>query len=69
MFRENGNHTWDLHLKYYECNSCGFIIEDRKPYKNVYGKHFKDVTCDRCQHKETIEKKEKPSFGPLINAD
>lgn len=61
-----GTHTWDLVLEYHRCPKCGYILESRESYHQRLGVYVKELECDRCKNKFTIEKKTHPTFGPLI---
>ena len=58
-------HTWDLHLKYHRCPACGNILESRAPFENRFGKYVKDLQCDVCEKKFSVEQTQKPTFGPF----
>lgn len=45
---QDGTHTWDLYLKYYSCPQCGYIIEDRQPYRKRTNDQVKQIHCRRC---------------------
>lgn len=63
---QRGTHTWDLILHYHRCPACGLIIESRQDYQYRLGKYQKDLICQRCQHRFTLNKPAHPRFGPLI---
>jgi hypothetical protein len=61
-----GSHTWEIVHDYTRCASCGFVFEDRQPYRYLFGKYVKDVECPRCHHSFEKEKVHTPKFGPLL---
>lgn len=67
--QSHGNHTWDLILKYYECPKCGYIIENREKFQRHLHRLEKEVVCPRCEQVFIVEKKNKPTFGPLLGHD
>jgi hypothetical protein len=64
--RSKGTHTWDIHVHYYQCPKCGCVIENREDYQYRLGKYEKDLECSKCCHKFTVQKRTKPSFGPIF---
>jgi rubredoxin len=66
MERQPGEHTWDLHIRYHCCPTCGFIVESREDFKYILGEYQKDLICPRCQHSFTIVKTGQHKLGPLI---
>lgn len=67
--QQHGTHTWDLNLHYYQCPKCGYVLENRDKFESRFDLLHKDITCLRCQYTFRIEKKRKPTFGPLLGHD
>lgn len=59
-----GTHTWDKGVKYYQCPSCGKILESRQPYLESYNELYKDLNCSRCHHQFTVTKERSGALGP-----
>ena len=64
--REKGPHTWNLHVHYHRCPSCGYIIESRDDFHYRQGKYFKELDCSRCHHHFVASKPCKVFFGPFF---
>jgi len=62
---QNGTHTWNLYLHYHRCPKCGYIIESRQDFEDRFGKYVKDIVCDRCYHRFTLNKNITPTLGPF----
>lgn len=62
---QKGTHTWDLNIGYFQCPSCGYIVESRSAYEYLFGKYQKPVECPRCNYNFTVIKKTHPTFGPF----
>lgn len=63
---QKGKHTWDIHITYHRCPSCGYVFEDRGVYEYVLGKYIKNLECARCGKTYTIDNANKPTLGPLF---
>lgn len=62
---QKGTHTWDLFLSYHRCPKCGCILESRSDFENRFGKYVQEMQCNRCHHRFTLTKSERPTFGPF----
>lgn len=67
--QQHGNHTWDMILHYHRCPNCGYIIECRKKYDQIFRVIQKELNCPRCNKTFNVLKQTKPTFGPLLGHD
>jgi len=66
LMSQQGIHTWDIVIEYFQCPRCGYILESRERYEYRLGKYQKSIECERCHHEFVVTKQTQPSFGPLL---